>query len=343
MVLDKSDHGVINDDDSSGEEASGEAEASIDSSLPDRMWQTLTDQRPDPRNARQMRATQRLTAYENRTAWTMVILALIYLVLYSFYVLDLDLSSVQRNGLNTAMDVIWVIFIVDLTIRTLLAPKHLAYLVHHPIDVLAVAVPAFRVLRVLRVLTAGQWLISRGSRLRFGRTATAVVVAVVFLTYLSALAVLNAERGAKGANIETFADAVWWSLVTMATVGYGDYVPVTANGRIIAVGVMVVGISLLGLVGASVASAVVTRLSGKQEQGQNEVKTDILALRAEIVALREALAQAGFHAANTPPRADGGVEGGPASAPEPSSTPTIPPADPSGDPRGQSRPGLFES
>ena len=296
-----------------------------DTSFPDRVWRALTDHRPDPQSPKQLRATKRLTAYENRTAWTMVVLALVYLVIYSFYVLDLDLTSTERGQLNTAMNVIWVVFIVDLTIRTILAPKHFAYLVHHPIDVLAVAVPAFRVLRVLRVLTAGQWLISRGSRLKFGRTATAVVVAVIFLTYLSALAVLNAERGAKGASIESFGDAVWWALVTMATVGYGDYVPVTVNGRIIAVGVMVVGISLLGLVGASVASAVVNRLSGKQEQGQSEVKKDIEQLTAEVAALREALAQAGFHASK--PTSPAATATSPARDPH---------EDPSSVPRGQS-------
>lgn len=259
----------------------------------DRIWKHLTDQNPDPSNPRHVQAARRLESYEAKTAFAMVILALAYLVFYSFYVLDLELTSDDRSTLNTLMNVIWGIFIADLTIRTILAPRHIAYLVHHPIDVLAVAVPAFRVLRVLRVLTAGQWLISRGSRLRIGRTATAVVLAVIFLTYLSALAVVNAERGAKGATIETFGDGLWWSLVTMATVGYGDYTPVTTNGRIIAVGVMVVGISLLGLVGASVASAVVTRLSGKQQQGQDEVRSEMKQLLAEVAALRQELADAG--------------------------------------------------
>ncbi|HEY7821909.1 MAG TPA: potassium channel family protein [Acidimicrobiia bacterium] len=266
----------------------------------DRMWKYLTDQNPDPSNPRHVQAARRLDSYEARTAFAMVLLALTYLVFYSFYVLDLDLSSGERSILNTLMNVIWGIFIADLTIRTILAPRHIAYLVHHPIDVLAVAVPAFRVLRVLRVLTAGQWLISRGSRLRIGRTATAVVLAVIFLTYLSALAVVNAERGAKGATIETFGDGLWWSLVTMATVGYGDYTPVTTNGRIIAVGVMVVGISLLGLVGASVASAVVTRLSGKQQQGQDEVRSEIKQLLAEVASLRQELADAGVIKPRTP-------------------------------------------
>lgn len=262
----------------------------------DRLWHAITHQHPDPNNAKQVRAAARLTTYENATAWTMVILSIVYLILYSVYVLEPDLTGSQQSLLNAGMNTIWFIFIADLLIRALLAPHFFAYLVHHPIDVIAVAIPALRVLRVLRVLTAGQWLISRGSRLRFGRTATAVVIALIFVTYLASLAVLNAERGVPGAKIETFPDALWWSIVTMSTVGYGEYYPVTANGRIIATGVMVVGISLLGLVGASVASSVVSRLSGRQQQGQDEVKAQIQALAQEVTALRRELEQAGLTA-----------------------------------------------
>lgn len=260
----------------------------------DRVWHALTHRHPDPDDPGQMRAQERLSAYENKTAWAMVTLAIVYLILYSVFVLEPDLPSEQRSWLNIGMNTIWVVFIVDLTIRALLAPRFFAYLVHHPIDVIAVAIPALRVLRVLRVLTAGQWLISRGSRLRFGRTATAVALAAVFMTYLSALAVLNAERGAAQANIESFPEALWWSIVTMSTVGYGEYYPVTSDGRIVATGVMIFGISLLGLVGASVASSVIARLSGKAREGQDEVKSQIIALTCEVAALRQQLTDAGL-------------------------------------------------
>ncbi|MCH1403315.1 MAG: ion channel [Candidatus Nanopelagicales bacterium] len=303
------------------ESAAASTTAPLDASRMDRVWAHITDNKPDPGNPRQVRAQGRLDAYEHRTALAMVLLAVGYLVLYSFYVLDEGLTSQGLDRLDTAMNVIWVVFIADLTLRTVLAPKHIAYLVHHPLDVIAVAVPAFRVLRVLRVLTAGQWLISRGSRLRFGRTATAVVFAVAFLTYLSSLAVLNAERGAQGADIKSFGDAVWWSLVTMATVGYGDYVPVTANGRIVAVGLMVVGISLLGLVGASVASAVVTRIGGRAQEGQSEVKKDLEALRTEIAALRQALLDAGVSGTTQPSPTDSAP---PASPATPAHRPSLP-------------------
>ncbi len=265
----------------------------------DRFWHALTNQHPDPNNPKQVQAAKRLSSYENKTAWLMVVLALTYLVLYSFYVLEPDFTDSQRSLLNLGMNAIWIVFIVDLLLRAFLAPHFFAYLIHHPIDVIAVAIPALRVLRVLRVLTAGQWLISRGSRLRFGRTATAVVFAFIFVTYLASLAVLNAERGAPGGKIETFPDALWWSIVTMSTVGYGEYYPVTPNGRLIAAGVMVVGISLLGLVGASVASSVINRLSGKQQKGQDEVKAQLQALANEVAALRELLTEAkaiGSHA-----------------------------------------------
>jgi voltage-gated potassium channel len=154
-----------------------------------------------------------------------------------------------------------------------------------------------------------------------------VVFAVAFLTYLSSLAVLNAERGAKGADIESFGDAVWWSLVTMATVGYGDYVPVTTNGRIVAVGLMVVGISLLGLVGASVASAVVTRISGRAQEGQSAVKEDLEALRTEIAALRQALLDAGVTGLTQPSETNSAPPASPA-PPASSATPAHPPSPP---------------
>lgn len=289
----------------------------------DRVWHLMTHQHPDPNNPKQVRAAARLTKYENATAWTMVILSILYLVLYSFYVLEPDFTDTERSLLNTGMNVIWIIFIFDLLTRAFLAPHFFAYLVHHPIDVIAVAIPALRVLRVLRVLTAGQWLISRGSRLKFGRTATAVVIAFIFVTYLASLAVLNAERGAPGAKIETFPDALWWSIVTMSTVGYGEYYPVTENGRLIAAGVMVVGISLLGLVGASVASSVISRLSGKQVQSQDEVRAQILALTQEVAALRKELSDGGLVArhdsSSTPVEPPQAADPSAATAPNPHS------------------------
>ena len=71
---------------------------------------------------------------------------------------------------------------------------------------------------------------------------------------LGALSALDAERDAPGATITSFGDAVWWAWATVTTVGYGDRFPVTLEGRLIAFALMLVGISLVGVVTASVAA-----------------------------------------------------------------------------------------
>lgn len=66
------------------------------------------------------------------------------------------------------------------------------------------------------------------------------------------LAVLSVERESPDGNIRTLGDAVWWSFTTMTTVGYGDHAPTTGLGRVIAVGLMLSGIALLGVVTANI-------------------------------------------------------------------------------------------
>ena len=87
--------------------------------------------------------------------------------------------------------------------------------------------------------------------------------AAVVLVWVASLAVLDAERGKPGANIETFGEAVWWSCVTITTVGYGDYYPVTPLGRSVAVGLMAVGVGLVGVVTATFSSWVLEKAAAR--------------------------------------------------------------------------------
>jgi voltage-gated potassium channel len=77
---------------------------------------------------------------------------------------------------------------------------------------------------------------------------------------LGAVAVLDAERKAPRANIKSFGDALWWACSTVMTVGYGDRYPVTTEGRVIAVVLMVVGIGMVGVITASVATWMVSQV-----------------------------------------------------------------------------------
>jgi voltage-gated potassium channel len=94
---------------------------------------------------------------------------------------------------------------------------------------------------------------SVGAALR-GQVTVYLVAGSALLVFVAALAVLDVEQNAAGANIQSFGDAAWWAFVTITTVGYGDYFPVTFPGRMIAVGLMVSGIAILGTVTATLAS-----------------------------------------------------------------------------------------
>jgi voltage-gated potassium channel len=81
-----------------------------------------------------------------------------------------------------------------------------------------------------------------------------VLIAVVAVLFLGAWLVLLFEEKAKGSNIHAYPDALWWAIVTVTTVGYGDRYPVTEGGRVVAVILMLVGIGLIGVLTATVAS-----------------------------------------------------------------------------------------
>jgi voltage-gated potassium channel len=81
-----------------------------------------------------------------------------------------------------------------------------------------------------------------------------VLIAVVATIFLGSWLVLLFEEHAKGSNIHDYPDALWWAIVTVTTVGYGDRFPTTEGGRIVAVVLMLVGIGLIGTLTATVAS-----------------------------------------------------------------------------------------
>ena len=216
----------------------------------------------------------RLERYEARTSPTMTALAVLFLVVYGAPVIWTELPSWFTRAATTANLVIWVVFAADLAIRLWLAPRRVRWLVRHPIDVLTVVLPLLRPLRILRVFTAGHSLLTRRGGLL--RTGQAVLLSAGVLITVGALAALDAEQGAPDALIVSFPDALWWAMTTVTTVGYGDLYPVTQTGRIVAASLMVVGISVLGVVTASVAAWFVsaTDHGDEDEAGAGRALTD---------------------------------------------------------------------
>jgi len=85
------------------------------------------------------------------------------------------------------------------------------------------------------------------------------ILAIVVIVITASFAVPGYEKGHPNANINSFGDALWWSLVTVAAVGYGDHVPVTFGGKFVAVVLMFLGITFTSTVVALVASYYASR------------------------------------------------------------------------------------
>jgi len=141
------------------------------------------------------------------------------------------------------------------------------------LDVLIIALPLLRPLRLLRLaslLAVQNRHAASGLR---GQVAVYVVGGSSLVAFCAALAVLDAERRNPDANISDFGDAMWWSVSTMTTVGYGDRYPTTGPGRLVAFALMVAGIALLGTVTATLASWVVDQVSREEEREVSDLRT----------------------------------------------------------------------
>lgn len=190
-----------------------------------------------------------------------MLLAVAFLVAYAWPVLDPRLDSDLAGFLTVVSWTVWAAFAVDLVIRLALAEERRRYALRHWYDIALVTLPVLRPLRLLRLLALLRILDRSAAGSLAGRVLVYVSGAAVASVGLGALAALDAERDADGANITTFGDALWWAATTVTTVGYGDRFPVTTTGRCVAVVLMLVGIGLVGCVTASIATWLLDRVA----------------------------------------------------------------------------------
>jgi voltage-gated potassium channel len=214
----------------------------------------------------------RVAAWDRRVDWWLTGLALLFLAGYAWSVLDRGLGPAGRDALEAVLTGTWVLFGLDYLIRLWLAERKLRFVLRHLPDLVILLLPMFRQLRVLRLVTVISVLNRQLRDDVRGRVAVYVASTVTLVGFVAAIAVLDAERDAPGASITTFGDAVWWTLTTISTVGYGDRYPVTLEGRCVAAALMVAGIALLGVVTASIASWFVENLRRAGEQVAEEVE-----------------------------------------------------------------------
>ncbi|CAL9404720.1 potassium channel family protein [Streptomyces sp. enrichment culture] len=228
--------------------------------------------------------------WEGRTQRPLLVLAVAFGVAYAVPIVAPGADPWVHRLCQSVEWLVWAAFAVDYGMRLYLAPSRRVFVRTHWLDLLAVLLPLIQPLRLLRLVST---LLLVGKRARMAsqvRLTTYVAGSVAGLLMFGSLAVLQVERNAPGGNIKTLGDAVWWSFTTMTTVGYGDHAPKTGLGRLLAVGLMLSGIALLGVVTANIAAWFIARF--EREDADERHRTALLeALTHEVRELRAEVAR----------------------------------------------------
>jgi voltage-gated potassium channel len=224
--------------------------------------------------------------WQKAMEWPLVVAALVFLVAYAWEVIA-DLQGSALDVAEAIQALTWALFLVDYGMNLYLAKPRGKWFRSHLFDLAVVVLPMLRPLRALRFVTLLRVLDRTAGTAFRGRITTYVAGAASLLIFVAALAVLDAERPAPGASIKTLGDAVWWAVVTVTTVGYGDEVPITPQGRLIAAALMFCGIALLGIVTATFAAWIIEKIAVQDAAQQAATVAHIKDLEAKIDTLHD--------------------------------------------------------
>jgi voltage-gated potassium channel len=193
---------------------------------------------------------------EQVTKYPMVVLGVAWFVV-AIVVLNSDVDGSVSTLAVGILFALWVIMLAEYLVRLVVTPDTRGYLKRRWVEPATVVVPIFQGSHLVGVEKMS--LLVREGELRVEsilrhHSLFRVLIAVAVTLFIGAWLVLLFEERAKGSNIHDYPDALWWAIVTVTTVGYGDRYPITEGGRVVAVVLMLVGIGLIGVLTATVAS-----------------------------------------------------------------------------------------
>jgi voltage-gated potassium channel len=212
------------------------------------------DDEPGPEDSRKLR-------WEERTDIPLAIASLVFLGAYAVHVLARTLPETVHVTLLSLAYTCWALFALDYAVRWRLSGQGPRFVRRHLLDTAVVLLPLLRPVRIVHTYETVERRHGHRRLSLHARVMAYTSLSAGLLGFAGALSVYHQERGAPHATIRTFGDAVWWTCSTLTTVGYGDVAPVTFWGRLIAVGLMLCGVALLGAATRSFSSLLLQRFA----------------------------------------------------------------------------------
>ncbi|MDO6763731.1 potassium channel family protein [Agarivorans sp. 1_MG-2023] len=201
----------------------------------------------------------------------MLSLSLIAIVIVScifFYPADTQLRALLIN----LDSLICVVFISHFIVSAIRSKAPLIYLRHHWIDLLA-SIPMVEALRLLRFFHAiklirgiveQRHLLKNLKHRRIESTLASILFTLLVIILLGSIGILLAEQDQANGQISSAGEALWWAIVTISTVGYGDFVPVSDAGRIIAGLMILTGVGFFGAVSGLMSALLMRGKTNKE-------------------------------------------------------------------------------
>ncbi|MFA0435699.1 ion transporter [Vibrio breoganii] len=227
---------------------------------------------------------------------TLILSVYVLIALFVENAFTLDSDTYELLAMIDTM--VCMVFLVDFFQRFYRAPNKLHYMKWGWIDLLS-SIPLVdalrygcfvhlvRFLRILKAVRSTKLILYYLFRNRRSGTFSIVASVSVLVVIFGAIGILQFEKGLPDSNIHSAGDALWWSFVTITTVGYGDFYPVTTQGRLVAAILMTAGVGLFGTFTGLVANWFMTETEQADNTERTAVKAEIKALHTKIDELKE--------------------------------------------------------
>ena len=233
------------------------------------------------------RGEKNLAAWEDRSSRPMFVASVLYLLAFAAPIMSTRIQEPYDGYLNILQLILWGLFAADYCIRLYLAPRRLYFITHNLMNLAIVLLPAWRIVSFLAMI----YMTANRQYKRLSELAVKLFGYTAIFIIMFALSIYSVESSEPGAMIRDLPTAYWWMFTTLATVGYGDVYPVTGIGRVIAVIVMLYGGGLVAVATGALASWIIEKFGGREEQEYPATKADVDDLRQEISELRALLAR----------------------------------------------------